>query len=91
MRAAPRRARFGAQPTRSGGTWRGDGPFDGFPHSRSITRPQATDFAQQNRPLQKENTILTDGVFFLERATRLDSLPASHEWQSHSQEPCRTS
>ena len=23
--------------------------------------------------------------------TRLDSLPASHEWQSHSQEPCRTS
>ncbi len=21
--------------------------FDGFPHSRSITRPQATDFAQQ--------------------------------------------
>ena len=64
VRAAPRRARFGAQPTRSGGTWRGDGPFDGFPHSRSITRPQATDFAQQNRPLQKENTILTDGVSF---------------------------
>ena len=28
---------------------------------------------------------------FLERATRRDSLPASHEWQSHSQEPCRTS
>ena len=25
--------------------------------------------------------------FFLERATRLDSLPASHEWQSHSQSP----
>ena len=25
------------------------------------------------------------------RATRLDSLPASHEWQSHSWEPCRTS
>lgn len=23
--------------------------------------------------------------------TWLDSLPASHEWQSHSQEPCRTS
>lgn len=23
--------------------------------------------------------------------TRLDSLPASHEWRSHSQEPCRTS
>lgn len=23
--------------------------------------------------------------------TRLDSLPASHEWQSLSQEPCRTS
>ena len=40
------------------------GTFDGFPHSRSITRPQATDFAQQNRPLQKENTILTDGVSF---------------------------
>ena len=53
MRAAPRRARFGAQPTRSGGTWRGDGTFDGFPHSRSITRPQATDFAQQNRRSKK--------------------------------------
>ena len=25
------------------------------------------------------------------RATRLDSLPASREWQSHSWEPCRTS
>ena len=35
-----------------------------IPRSRSITRPQATDFAQQNRPLQKENTILTDGVSF---------------------------
>ena len=33
-----------------------------IPRSRSIIRPQATDFAQQNRPLQKENTILTDGV-----------------------------
>ena len=33
-----------------------------IPRSRSITHPQATDFAQQNRPLQKENTILTDGV-----------------------------
>ena len=53
VRAAPRRARFGAQPTRSGGTWRGDGTFDGFPHSRSITRPQATDFAQQNRRSKK--------------------------------------
>ena len=35
-----------------------------IPRSRSITRPQATTFAQQNRPLQKENTILTDGVSF---------------------------
>ena len=33
-----------------------------IPRSRPITCPQATDFAQQNRPLQKENTILTDGV-----------------------------
>ena len=56
---------------------------------------------------QKENTILTDGVSFCDfpqvllsalpptakakNVTRLDSLPASHEWQSHSQEPCRTS
>ena len=31
VRAAPRRVRFGAQPTRSGGTWRGDGTFAGFP------------------------------------------------------------
>ena len=29
------------------------GTFDGFPHSRSITRPQATDFAQQNRRSKK--------------------------------------
>ena len=35
-----------------------------IPHSRSITCPQATTFAQQNRPLQKENTILTDGISF---------------------------
>ena len=37
-----------------------------IPRSRSITRPQATDFAQQNRPLQKENTILADGGSFCE-------------------------
>ena len=30
------------------------GTFDGFPHSRSITRPQATDFAQQNRRSKKD-------------------------------------
>ena len=29
------------------------GTFDGFPHSRSIARPQATDFAQQNRRSKK--------------------------------------
>ena len=29
------------------------GTFDGFPHSRSVTRPQATDFAQQNRRSKK--------------------------------------
>ena len=47
MRAAPRRARFGAQPTRSGGTWRGDGAFDGFPHSRSVKdRACAVQFLQ---------------------------------------------
>ena len=31
------------------------GTFDGFPHSRSITRPQATDFAQQNRRSKKND------------------------------------
>ena len=31
------------------------GTFDGFPHLRSITRPQATDFAQQNRRSKKKN------------------------------------
>ena len=35
-----------------------------IPRSRSITRPQATDFAQQKCCSKKENTILTDGVSF---------------------------
>ena len=30
------------------------GTFDGFPRSRSVTRPQATDFAQQNRCSKKK-------------------------------------
>ena len=32
------------------------GTFDGFPHSRSITRPQATGFALQNRTNTKKDT-----------------------------------
>ena len=32
------------------------GTFDGFPRSRPVTRPQATDFAQQNRRTKKEET-----------------------------------
>ena len=47
------------------------GTFDGFPHSRSITRPQATDFAQQNRRSKKYDHPL-GGRIFLERATRLE-------------------
>ena len=39
------------------------GTFDGFPHSRSITRPQATDFAQQNRRSKKNDHPL-GGRFF---------------------------
>lgn len=35
-----------------------------IPRSRSITRPQATTFAQQKCCSKKENTILTDGVSF---------------------------
>ena len=66
------------------------GTFDGFPLSRSIARPQATTFAQQKRCSKKERHPCRC-LSFLERATRLDSLPASHEWQSHSWEPCRTS
>ena len=61
-----------------------------IPRSRSITRPQATTFAQQKCCSKKERHPC-GCLSFLERATRLDSLPASHEWQSHSQEPCRTS
>ena len=38
------------------------GTFDGFPHSRSITRPQATGFALQNRTNTKKDTLLR--VFF---------------------------
>ena len=54
----------------------------GFPHSRSITRPQAADFAQQNRPLQKENTILTDGVSFWSGRRGSNSLP--RPWQGRA-------
>ena len=38
------------------------GTFDGFPHSRSVTRPQATGFALQNRTNTKKDTLLR--VFF---------------------------
>ena len=38
------------------------GTFDGFPHSCSITRPQATGFALQNRTNTKKDTLLR--VFF---------------------------
>ena len=45
------------------------GTFDGFPHSRLITRPQATTFAQQKCCSKKKHH--PDGwCFFLERATR---------------------
>ena len=47
------------------------GTFDGFPHSRSVTRPQATDFAQQNRRSKKERHP-HGCLSFLERATRLE-------------------
>ncbi len=39
------------------------GTFDGFPRSRSVTRPQATDFAQQNRCSKKK--CHPKGVAFL--------------------------
>ncbi len=37
------------------------GTFDGFPHSRSITRPQATTFAEQKCCSKKKDT--RTGVF----------------------------
>ena len=40
------------------------GTFDGFPHSRSVTRPQATDFCAAKVAAPKRKTILTDGVSF---------------------------
>ena len=42
------------------------GTFDGFPHSRSVTRPQATGFAQQNRRtlLQKKRRAAWRVSFF---------------------------
>ena len=47
-----------------------------IPRSRSITRPQATDFAQQKCCSKKENTILTDGVSFCDRPqVLLSALP----------------
>ena len=53
LSAPPHIARKGE---REGGT------FDGFPHSCSITRPQATGFALQNRTNTKKDTLLR--VFF---------------------------
>ena len=67
------------------------GTFDGFPHSRSITRPQATDFAQQNRRSKKIRPPKGWSYFFGAGDEARTRFPASHEWQSHSQEPCRTS
>ena len=59
------------------------GTFDGFPYSRSITRPQATRLAR--------GAAAPRHAHGHQNVPGLDSLPASHEWQSHSQEPCRTS
>ena len=50
-----------------------------IPPSRSITRPQATTFAQQNRPLQKENTILTDGVESVKKACHCEPVRAAKQ------------
>ena len=57
------------------------GTFDGFPHSRSITRPQATDFAQQNRR-SKKTTTQRVVVFFGAGDEARTRFPASHEWLS---------
>ena len=67
------------------------GTFDGFPHSRSITRPQATDFAQQNRRSKKIRPPKGWSYFFGAGDEARTRFPASREWQSHSQEPCLTS
>ena len=56
-----------------------------IPRSRSIIRPQATTLRSKSAAPKRKTPMWVS--FFLERATRLDSLPASHEWQSHSQEP----
>ena len=57
------------------------GTFDGFPHSRSITRPQATDFAQQNRRSKKKNHPL-GGFSFWSGRRGSNSLP--RPWQGRA-------
>ena len=76
-------------------TSQGRGSVRGEPLTGSPTRVQSP---ARRRPLlrsksgrSKKERHPCGCLSFLERATRLDSLPASHEWQSHSQEPCRTS
>ena len=73
----------------------GRGSVRGEPLTGSPTRVQSP---ARRRPLLRSKSVAPKKkdtphgcLSFLERATRLDSLPASHEWQSHSQEPCRTS
>ena len=73
----------------------GRGSVRGEPLTGSPTRVQSP---ARRRPLLRSKSAAPKKkdtphgcLSFLERATRLDSLPASHEWQSHSQEPCRTS
>ena len=69
-------------------------PFAGaLPHLRSnvLRTGRGSDF-QCCGTFQKEYPILSDGVFFLERATRLE-LASRHPTNGsrHSQEPCLTS
>ena len=73
----------------------GRGSVRGEPLTGSPTRVQSP---ARRRPLLRSKSAAPKKkdtphgcLSFLERATRLDSLPASHEWQSPSQEPCRTS
>ncbi len=67
------------------------GNLCGFPHSRSITRPQATDFAQQNRRSKKIRPPKGWSYFFGAGDEARTRFPASREWHNHSQEPCLTS
>ena len=58
------------------------GTLDGFPHSRSITRPQATTFAQQKCRSQKRKTPTWVSFFFWSGRRGSNSLP--RPWQGRA-------